>query len=88
MPDRTRSADRTTSAGVMVRLSCAVSHAVQLTKSCTDVFYEFYIDNDGDAVEDLTFQLYYGNRLGGTLATVPVEPDGAYHGEAKDRAPC
>lgn len=34
-------------------------------------FYELYIDNDGDAVEDITFQFVYGNSLAGTPR--PVE---------------
>jgi len=33
-----------------------------------DHFYEIYIDNNGDATEDITFQFFTGNRLGGVLA--------------------
>ena len=36
-------------------------------------FYEIYVDNDGDAKEDFTFQFLYGNRLGGDLVEVPFD---------------
>jgi len=36
-------------------------------------FYEIYVDNNGDAKEDLTFQFLYGNRLGGPLVEVPFD---------------
>ena len=36
-------------------------------------FYEFNIDNDGDGVEDLTYQFYYGNALGGDVVEVPYD---------------
>ena len=38
-------------------------------------FYELYIDNDGDAKEDLTFQFFYGNRMGGDMEDVPFVSD-------------
>jgi len=40
-----------------------------------DKFYEIYIDNNGDAQEDITFQFFYGNRMGGDLINVPFIPD-------------
>src|SRR5262249_22129934 len=37
--------------------------------------YEIHIDNDGDGVEDLTFQLQFNNKLkNGTGITIPVGP--------------
>eukprot|EP01104_Vermistella_antarctica_P003560 TRINITY_DN1379_c0_g1_i1.p1 TRINITY_DN1379_c0_g1~~TRINITY_DN1379_c0_g1_i1.p1 ORF type:complete len:527 (+),score=141.58 TRINITY_DN1379_c0_g1_i1:69-1583(+) len=38
------------------------------------VMYEVYVDMDGDLEEDLTFQFYYGDKLGG------VEVDGVHQG--------
>merc|ERR1712137_737924 len=41
-----------------------------------DHFFEIYIDNNGDAQEDLTFQFFTGNRLGGSeMVEVPFESD-------------
>ncbi len=39
-----------------------------------DALYEIHIDNDGDAVEDLTFQFRFKNDFKGL--TVPVGPEG------------
>jgi hypothetical protein len=41
-----------------------------------DHFYQIKIDNNGDAVEDITIQFYAGNRLGGDAYTVPMKADG------------
>lgn len=38
-------------------------------------FYEFYIDQNGDCKEDITFQLYNGQTLAGPTVTVPYEPE-------------
>lgn len=38
-------------------------------------FYEIYIDNNGDAKEDLTFQMYYGSSLAGPVASTPFVLD-------------
>ena len=38
-------------------------------------FFEIYIDNNGDAREDLTFQFFAGNNLGGPLNDVPLTAD-------------
>jgi len=35
-------------------------------------FYEIYVDNNGDAVEDLTFQFYYGAQFAGGLTSAPI----------------
>ena len=39
--------------------------------------YEIHIDNDGDGVEDLTFQFQFSNTLkNGTGIKLPVGPKG------------
>jgi hypothetical protein len=38
-------------------------------------FYEIYIDQDGDGVEDLTLQFFYGATLGGNLINTTVDLD-------------
>merc|ERR1712137_481736 len=40
-----------------------------------DHFFEIYIDNDGDANEDITFQFFTGNSLGGEQVEVPFVSD-------------
>jgi hypothetical protein len=40
-----------------------------------DHFYELYIDNDGDAKEDITFSFYFGSSLGGELEDVLYHAD-------------
>lgn len=40
-----------------------------------DHFYEMYIDNDGDAKEDITFSFFTGNGLGGELADTLFHAD-------------
>jgi hypothetical protein len=40
-----------------------------------DYYYNINIDNDGDAVEDLSFRFYTGNRLGGEQYTAPFEEE-------------
>jgi hypothetical protein len=40
-----------------------------------DHFFELYIDNDGDANEDITFQFFTGNSLGGDMVEVPFVSD-------------
>jgi len=37
-------------------------------------FYEIYIDNTGDGVEDITFQWIYGTQYGGPAKNLPVPP--------------
>tara|TARA_R110002050_G_scaffold175355_2_gene308261 strand:- start:233 stop:1639 length:1407 start_codon:yes stop_codon:yes gene_type:complete len=37
--------------------------------------YQIKIDNDGDAQEDITFQFYTGNQLGGQASTKPFNID-------------
>ena len=43
-----------------------------------DALYEIHIDNDGDAIEDLTFQFQFQNSLFGDNAgiAIPVGPEG------------
>ena len=38
-------------------------------------FFEIYVDNDGDAEEDITFQFYFGNSAGGTTTNVPYQEE-------------
>lgn len=38
-------------------------------------FYEIYVDNDGDTREDISFQMFCGNRLGGNEIDVRFESD-------------
>jgi len=38
-------------------------------------FFEIYIDNDGDAEEEITFQFYFGNSAGGSNANVPYQEE-------------
>jgi uncharacterized protein DUF4331 len=38
-------------------------------------FYEIYVDNDGDVLEDISFQMFCGNRLGGEIGDIPFESD-------------
>ncbi len=39
----------------------------------SDAIYEIHVDNDGDAIEDITFQFDFTNRLaGGTGITLPI----------------
>jgi len=40
-----------------------------------DHFYEIYIDNNGDAHEDITFSFFLGSGLGGELADTLYHPD-------------
>merc|ERR1712137_1275419 len=40
-----------------------------------DHFFEIYIDNNGDAREDITFQFFTGNRLAGPMVEVPFQSD-------------
>ena len=40
-----------------------------------DHFFEIYIDNDGDANEDITYQFFVGNSLGGEQVEVPFVSD-------------
>eukprot|EP00339_Tiarina_fusa_P010088 CAMPEP_0117042002 /NCGR_PEP_ID=MMETSP0472-20121206/29282_1 /TAXON_ID=693140 ORGANISM="Tiarina fusus, Strain LIS" /NCGR_SAMPLE_ID=MMETSP0472 /ASSEMBLY_ACC=CAM_ASM_000603 /LENGTH=463 /DNA_ID=CAMNT_0004753135 /DNA_START=175 /DNA_END=1566 /DNA_ORIENTATION=- len=40
-----------------------------------DHFFEIYIDNDGDANEDITFQFFTGNSLRGPMVEVPFVSD-------------
>jgi len=40
-----------------------------------DHFFEIYIDNNGDAREDITFQFFTGNRMAGPLVEVPFQSD-------------
>jgi hypothetical protein len=35
-------------------------------------FYEIYVDNTGDGVEDLVYQFLYGTKMGGKQLSVPV----------------
>ncbi len=44
----------------------------------SDAVYEIHVDNDGDAMEDLTFQFDFTNMLkGGTGIAIPVGPEGS-----------
>lgn len=38
-------------------------------------FFEIYVDNDGDAEEDITFQFYFGNSAGGDTTNVPYQEE-------------
>ena len=44
-----------------------------------NALYEIHIDNDGDAIEDITFQFRFQQMLGamGAGVTLPIGPEGA-----------